>query len=178
MKEETIKYLQNVLGVEADGDIGPITRKALHTKLLQIACKELGVSEIGKSNTGKRVKEYQATTNLGGTGWPWCAAYICWIFKQAGIFTEDDRPKTAAAYGFETWAKKLGISVIKKPDKVLKGDIVIYSFSHIGIASSDSGTNGTFTAYEGNTNAAGSREGGSVLEKYRNLSSVRSVVRF
>lgn len=178
MKDETIKYLQTALKVEADGDIGPITRKALHTKLLQIACKELGVSEIGKTNSGKRVKEYQDTTDLGGTNWPWCAAYICWIFKQAGIFTENNRPKTASAFGFEQWGKSLGINVIKKPTSIVKGDVVIYSFSHIGIASSDSGKNGTFTAYEGNTNSAGSREGGSVLEKYRNISAVRSVLRF
>jgi len=178
MKDETVKYLQRAIEVYDDGDIGPITRKALFNKLLKIAKNELGVSEIGHTNSGKRVEEYQASTSYDNTNWPWCAAFICFIFKEAKIFTEDDRPKTPAAYGFEGWADSLGIRVIRNPDTIRKGDIVIYSFSHIGIASSKSRSNNAFKAIEGNTNRSGSREGGSVLEKTRRESVVRSVVRF
>jgi len=37
---------------------------------------------------------------------------------------------------------------------------------------------GTFTAIEGNTNAAGEREGGAVLRKRRKVELVRSAVKF
>jgi hypothetical protein len=176
MKIEIIKHLQGVLDVETDGIIGPITKKALHDKLVAIARKEIGVSEIGTTNTGKRVKEYQASTSLGGTGWPWCAAFICWIFLESGIFTNENRPKTAGAFRFEEWGNQLGIPVIKKPKEIKRGDIVIYTFSHIGIATNDS-IKGRFKAIEGNTDGGGSREGGAVMEKSRTISSVRSVIR-
>ena len=35
-------------------------------KLIEIARREVGVREVGR-NTGKRVREYQAATNLEGT---------------------------------------------------------------------------------------------------------------
>lgn len=177
MKKENIIHLQNSLGVNPDGDIGPITRKAYADKLIRIGSKEIGVSEIGKSNTGKRVKEYQASTSLGGTGWPWCSAFIVWIFLQAGFFDDKNRPKTAAAFEWEDFGYKIGMKVIESPESILRGDIVIWSFSHISIATSDSGKSGSFLSLEGNTNEAGSREGGSVLEKFRTIPKVRSVIR-
>lgn len=178
MNKETIIYLQNAVNVEPDAIIGPITKKALFDKLIAIGRKEIGTSEIGFSNTGKRVKEYQAVTSLGGTGWPWCAAFIDFIFYKAGIFTEENRPKTAAAFGWETYGKKMGLKVIKNPESILRGDVVIWKFSHISLATGDSDKSGRFMSLEGNTNDGGSRDGGSVLEKSRSMSAVRSVVRF
>ena len=86
------------------------------------------------------------------------------------------RPTTAAAFGFEEWAKREG-AVYKNPRSVKRGDVVVYSFSHIGIADSDSDKDGSFTAREGNTNVAGGRECGAVLRKVRKMGLVRSSVR-
>lgn len=180
MNNDEIIYLQDALKVEKDGDIGPITRKAYADKLVTIAKKEIGVHEIGDTNTGKRVQEYQSTTSLEGTGWPWCAAFICFLFKVSMMFTDENRPKTASAYGYESWGKSVGLNVVKDPKSIKRGDIVIFDFSHIGLATSDSDKNGKFSTIEGNTScgvAGSQRDGGGVYERTRSITSIRSVVR-
>jgi hypothetical protein len=53
---------------------------------LQAAESQVGTTEspLG-SNRGARVQSYQSSTALGGTGWPWCAAFVCWVWQQAGF---------------------------------------------------------------------------------------------
>jgi hypothetical protein len=111
-----------------------------------------------------------------------CAAFICWLFREAmkdGNYTFE-RPKTAGAYDFENWARNQDSSVVlKKPHKadVQAGDIVIFTFSHIGIATSGPDNDGYVSTIEGNTDGSGSREGGAVLAKKRKLSQIRSIIR-
>jgi hypothetical protein len=60
----------------------------------------------------------------------------------------------------------------------MPGDLVIFTFSHIGIAVSSPDKMGNLATVEGNTDSAGSREGGGVYFKTRNLSKIRSRIRF
>jgi hypothetical protein len=76
------------------------------------------------------------------------------------------------------WSKQNNCLVFKANDKVLKpskGDIVVFTFSHIGIVESNHGN--IISTIEGNTNAVGSREGIVVARKSRPLSIVRSFIR-
>ena len=68
---------------------------------------------------------------------------------------------------------------MRKPtnEDIKAGDIVVFTFSHIGIAVKDVDSSGYVVTIEGNTNGAGSREGGSVLEKKRHVSIFRSRLR-
>ena len=56
---------------------------------MQIAYGELGVQEYlepGKSN--KRIELYQSTTqakSMWNDSIPWCASFVNWVLKQAGI---------------------------------------------------------------------------------------------
>jgi cell wall-associated NlpC family hydrolase len=59
--------------------------------------------------------------------------------------------------------------------KAQAGDIVMYTFSHVGIVISDNGK--TIQTVEGNTNGEGSREGDGVYFKTRNKSLVKRFVR-
>ena len=88
------------------------------------------------------------------------------------------RPTTPGAWAFEKWAVKAGAELIKPASKtkIRRGDILIYTFSHIGIAVSDE-NDSRVDAVEGNTNKAGSREGDGVYKKSRKKSQVRSVIR-
>jgi hypothetical protein len=158
-----------------------VVNSAAKTAIIQAAQSKVGVTETS-TNQGAGIEELWAATNYPG-GYnaraPWCAAFVCWCVQKAGVFSEADRPKTAAAYrggGYESWARGLSnaVKLTTNPSKVYAGDLVIFSFSHIGIASSDSDANGKFQTIEGNTDAAGSREGGGVLVKTRSLSLVRS----
>lgn len=155
----------------------------LSEKLVSLAKKEIGVEEVNGSNCGPRVDEYKAATWLNPKkGWPWCAAFICWLFREGmkdGKYSFK-RPRTAGAWDFENWCRQQDNSVIlRKPHKndVKAGDIVIFTFSHIGIATGPPDSSGLVPTIEGNTDGAGSREGGSVLAKKRKLSQIRSVIR-
>ena len=161
--------------------------KTIATTLADIAHAEIGVEEIDGSNSGPRVEEYQSATNLAGTGYAWCAAFICWCVREAAIkagvkFTETfKRPTTAGAWALEAWSLKQDHSTwtLKRPGRdLLPGDLVIYNFSHCGIVRTAPDDTGHFTAIEGNTNHAGSREGGAVWLKWRRTLEVRSRIRF
>ena len=146
------------------------------SRLLEIARGEIGVVETS-TNQGPGISKYWSATDYT-SGYSdrasWCAAFTTWCIQQAGIFSEDDRPKTASAFkggGFESWAQskapttKLNV----RPKHVNVGDIVIFSFSHIGIASTESDINGKFKSIDGNT-------GDAVREKNRKTSMVRSSI--
>ena len=194
-KKEVVKAVQKLIGVSADGADGPVTWNAILSelstkkdnmngkdvpqKMVLIAREEIGVSEVDGSNCGPRVDEYKAATWLDADkGWPWCAAFICWLVREAidGEDVKFKRPRTAGAWDFENWAKQQvanGIDLRKPTNEDIKaGDIVVFTFSHIGIAIKDIDSSGYVTTIEGNTNGAGSREGGSVLEKKRHVSKM------
>ena len=199
-KKEVVKAVQKLIGVSADGADGPVTWNAILSelstkkdnmngkdvpqKMVLLAREEIGVSEVDGSNCGPRVDEYKAATWLDpDKGWPWCAAFICWLVREA-IEGEDvafKRPRTAGAWDFENWAKQestKGVELRKPTNEDIKaGDIVVFTFSHIGLAVKDADSSGYVVTIEGNTNVAGSREGGSVLEKKRHVSKIRSRIR-
>jgi cell wall-associated NlpC family hydrolase len=203
-KKQKVMNVQKALGLTADGVDGPKTWNAIEDavvkdkpqptpsaptgntiaeKLVALAKKEVGVEEVNGTNCGPRVNEYKAATWLDSTkSWPWCAAFICWLFREAmkdGKYTFK-RPQTAGAYDFENWCRQQDSSVsLKKPHSgdIKSGDIVIFNFSHIGIAVGSPDSDGYVKTIEGNTDGAGSREGGAVLEKRRKISSIRSRIR-
>jgi|TARA_R100000479_G_scaffold168654_1_gene109814 hypothetical protein len=199
-KKQVVKAVQKLIGVSADGVDGPITWNAILSelstkkdamngkdipqKMVALAREEIGVSEVDGTNCGPRVDEYKAATWLDADkGWPWCAAFICWLVREAieGEDVKFKRPRTAGAWDFENWAKQQvanGVDLRKPTNEDIKaGDIVVFSFSHIGLAVKDIDSSGYVTTIEGNTNGAGSREGGSVLEKNRHVSKIRSRIR-
>lgn len=202
-REDLVKRVQASLGLTADGVDGPRTWRAiadavalkpaiqpvtvatsgkLADELVGLARKEVGVEEVNGTNCGPRVNEYKAATWLDPKqSWPWCAAFICWLMREAmkdGEYSFE-RPRTAGAWDFENWAvkQKKGVD-LKKPHNgdIKPGDIVMFTFSHIGLAISEP-KNGVVETIEGNTDGEGSREGGAVLVKKRKLSSIRSRIR-
>jgi len=202
-RHEHIRNVQRALGLVADGQDGPVTWRTIYSsvrergfrsgfssagdEMVRLAKDEIGVSEVDGTNCGERVDEYKAATWLDSDkGWPWCAAFICWLVREA-IENENvlfERPQTAGAWDFENWAKKNenGLALNKPLEAgekpyVRAGDIVVFRFSHIGLAIGEPNSKGYVATIEGNTNGAGSREGGSVLEKSRHLSAIRSVIR-
>ena len=166
-------YKRYLSSVKTDG-IGDI--------VATIAEAEVGVREVPiDSNRGERVEEYQKATWLDGTGWPWCAAFVCWCIREASK-TETalfDLPLTAGAWDFVNWANDQGLQVFDPQEGkplIRRGDIIVFRFSHIGIAVQDS-IYDLIQTVEGNTDEQGSREGGGVYKKTRYRSSVRSVIR-
>lgn len=154
-------------------------------KLVELAAKEVGIEEIDGTNCGPRVNQYKGATNLPPTeAWPWCAAFICWLMREAmlacgGSYTFK-RPTTAGAWDLENWSLRQDESTqTKKPHRgdIIPGDIIPFTFSHVGLAVSAPDRNGYVKTIEGNTDKAGSREGGGVYRKLRHISKIRSRIR-
>jgi hypothetical protein len=158
----------------------------LAQRLVELAKKEVGVEEIGGTNCGPRVNEYKAATWLPpDQAWPWCAAFIDWLvmkaMEESGKEFTFQRPRTAGAWDLENWSMKQDGSTWTKlnpqASDIAPGDIVIFTFSHVGLAI---GTpeKGMVETIEGNTDGNGSRDGGGVWKKQRKLSLIRSRIRF
>lgn len=176
------------------GRPGPLTRDALRRYreaegavdsfpeiFAQVAEAEVGEKEYG-NNGGPAVRRYQGASWLQPGAWPWCAAFVCWVYREAVVRTERpapfSRPRTAGAWDFERWARDNGVPLLKPAtsETVRRGDIVVFTFSHIGIAVADE-QGGLVETVEGNTNDAGSREGDGVYRKKRAKRKIRSVIR-
>jgi len=158
--------------------------KTLAEKLVALTRPEIGVEEVDGTNCGVRVDAYKSATNLPPhEAWPWCAAFVCWLVREAmrdgGPYTFA-RPTTAGAWDFENWSLKQDDSThtLRNPGRnIAPGDIVIFKFSHIGICLRGPEA-GRIRTVEGNTDAAGLREGGGVFEKSRSLDSIKTRIRF
>jgi hypothetical protein len=143
---------------------------------------QIGVRET-KKNGGDQIAAYQAATWLPVGPWAWCAAFCCWVVQKSiqGRSVTFQRPRTAGAWDFENWCRSVDNSVkLKKPHKgdIKRGDIICFTFSHIGIALGSPDEEGNVLTCEGNTNGAGSREGDGVYKKTRHISKIRSRIRF
>lgn len=158
--------------------------KTLAEKLVALAQPEIGVEEVDGTNCGVRVDAYKSATNLPPhEAWPWCAAFIDWLVREAmrdgGPYTFA-RPTTAGAWDLENWSLKQDDSThtLRNPGRnIAPGDIVIFKFPHVGLAvGAPDGE--TVETIEGNTDAEGSREGGGVFRKRRKLSQIKTRIRF
>lgn len=161
---------------------------SLVSEIVRIAKGEVGVREVGSTNCGVRVDQYKAATWLNPKkGWAWCAAFVCWVIREALLASSTKqtktfkRPRTASAWDFENWSLAQDSTTwLRKPHKndIAPGDIVMFTFSHIGFALSTPDAKGNIQTVEGNTDDAGSREGGGVYLKSRHVSKIRSRIRF
>ncbi len=203
--EETWKAVlkfQNTVQLKEDGIVGKNTWKLLslatsHAEntylpqflLADIANQYIGVRETGKNRAGtsQKMREIFNADDLvvnGKTdGYPWCAAFVSLciqkLCRQSPFYAALYPPReTSVSLFLNVWAKQNNCLIFKPTDEVrqpLKGDIVVFTFSHIGIVEANRGT--MLSTIEGNTNAAGGREGIEVARKLRPPNIIRAFIR-
>lgn len=168
----------------------------LPERVALIALSMVGLHEqpLG-SNKGPLIQQFfdadYYKPNAADNGYAWCASFVCRIVQLAMVAlaipetSGFKRPRTPSAFGLADWSRAQDKTTQTKdwPGRDIKrGDIVIFSFSHCGIAISDADETGYFETVEGNTNQAGSREGTHVVWKKgrseRAVTSVRNRIRF
>lgn len=143
--------------------------------VIDIASDEIGVIEHGGNNRGKRVEEYLAAAALP-PGNPWCAAFVAWVLKKAGIPIDPKKgwPLTGYCPHVETWAKQRGILYTAPA----RGDaFLLYDAEgpfHIGFVEKVR-TDGFVDTIEGNTNDGGSADGDGVYRRRRAIGQCRFV---
>jgi len=140
---------------------GPIPKT--YKKLIPIARAELWVREETGNNDGKRIEEYQATVGLK-KGDPYCAAFISWVFKQAGY----SAPRTG-------WSPSL-FPLTRLVKAATPGNVFGIYFpslkriAHCGFVEHVKGD--WISTVEGNTNVSGSREGDGVHRRFRHKKTI------
>ena len=112
-------------------------------KAVEVATREVGVAEDPPgSNRGPRVQTYQAATTLAGTGWPWCAAFVQWVWTQAGVETDCCSASTEAMW-------LMGRAKGWLSDTPLPGCAILWRGVHTGIVVAVS--DGVVETVEGNS---------------------------
>lgn len=135
-------------------------------KLVGIAQNEVGVREKSGRNDGIKVSEYLALVKLKA-GEPWCAAYISWVFAQAGYA----KPRTG-------WSPDLFPS-FRLARSALPGNLIGVYFpekgriAHVGMIVKTH--DDWITSCEGNTNIQGGREGDGVYLRTRHRRTISTI---
>ena len=99
----------------------------------------------------------------GGSGYPWCAVFVSWCARQAGIPTSviKNSAGAGASSSYFNIPYYSGSSYTPK-----EGDLFFtQSWSHVGIVTGVSGN--SFYTVEGNTSPDGSNEGSGVYARTR-----------
>ncbi len=149
-----------------------------------IGAMEASGNQMGTDPRMREIFEADSLMSAGDTdGYPWCCSFISMcvqkLIGQSPHYAMVHPPKTASVLNFRTrWAPAQNCLVFPPNHAVHsphKGDVVVFTFSHIGVVD-EVGTNMVYTI-EGNTNEAGSREGTSVLRKSRAFGIIRCFIR-
>lgn len=162
--------------------------------LAKIAESQVGVVEVGGNNRGPQIQAYQSATWLAGTGWKWCAAFVCWVVWQAlqktGITPDEwKRPRTAGAWDLEEWAwgnkphaRNLKWTCFKSTPTTppRRGDICTFTWAHVGIVTGyDPKTKLVYTV-EGNAGASDTSDSSAdgVKAKKQHVTKIRRLIRY
>lgn len=131
--------------------------------LLDVARSQLGVHEDPPYSNRVKYSDW-----YGMVG-PWCDMFVSWCAEQSG--NADVIGRFAYTPSHEAWFRSKGREVNIRDAE--PGDILFFNFigrtSHVGIVEANRGDG--LVTIEGNTNGAGSRDGGSVIRHFRSWSS-------
>ena len=160
--------------------------------IADVAREYLGLRETS-TNRGPHFEEFwNATTYPEGSAdrQPWCSAFATFCVREADrrspLLQLRLPPKFPAVAQWLPWSRQpeTGCLVFRPSSSIspAAGDIVEYltgpgKLSHIGIVAKDYDHSGYLDTIEGNTNAAGSREGDGVFAKRRALTFAGSFIR-
>ena len=124
--------------------------------LLAAVQAEVGQAEAPPgSNESPRIAQYrQATAGAPGPG-PWCAYFVSWAAKQAGMPIGDSGQGFGAVDSVQAWAERTGRFVPTGTGTPRPGDLVVWD-QHIGVVESVA-ADGSIHSIEGNSSDRVSR---------------------
>ena len=132
-------------------------------QIIAIATKEIGVCENPPTSNKVKYNDWFYGHSVSGTSYPWCATFICWLFKGTGLV-----PKTASCANMLEYFE-VNNQIVKKP---IPGDLVFFKYStnnrrtnHVGLVIAVNGD--TITTIEGNTSKTSQDNGGKVMKRTR-----------
>jgi peptidoglycan hydrolase-like protein with peptidoglycan-binding domain len=146
--------------------------KHLGERAYRVAAGLVGVMESGGNNSGAKVTEI-IRANGGSGPEPWCGDFVAYCYRLSG-----SKAVTRNWAAVRLLRGATGVTGTRKPRR---GDLVRFTFDHVGMFVRDRG-DGTIETIEGNTGASGavsdSRTGGDgVYRKVRPKSLVKDYLR-
>lgn len=136
---------------------------------------QIGVRELTGNNDGPEVQEYLKAANINQPV-AWCGAFVKWVFNCCSIST------TGNAWAPSWFPASRTIWKQGKGTAPNTGDVFGIYFqskkriAHVGFI--DTWSTDHVVTVEGNTNAAGSREGDGVYRKRRLKSQIYAISRW
>jgi peptidoglycan hydrolase-like protein with peptidoglycan-binding domain len=193
--ESAVKLFQTRRNLQADGMVGPLTWAELFAEseppiervpagivgaALETALSQEGVRETSR-NRGPEVDQYITRVGLNPDGaYSWCQAFVYWCYDEAARKAQTADPCVKTAGVLDHWAKSPPATriyaerAVDDPTLLRPGAIFIVDHGagkgHTGIVTRI--FDGQIGTIEGNTNAAGSREGDGVYRKVRTIASI------
>lgn len=151
---------------------------SLSERTLMVLDSQVGVEE-NPSNWGPEVQKYLKAAGLDQPA-PWCAALLTWALLEAGADRRKLPDNAASTYFWWAWAKENKL-LRSKWLGIKRGVFALWNDrngkGHIFAVTKVLGAF-TVETIEGNTNAAGSREGRFVMRRKRNWSLLAAFTRF
>jgi len=98
--------------------------------IVEIAQSQIGVSEDHDSCNCGAVQKYG-----GSSGQPWCAFFSSWVYRQAGYKI----PSIGGARALYDWFGANQVQIPKGSGTPQPGDVIYFSYSHVGIVESFDG---------------------------------------
>jgi hypothetical protein len=116
---------------------------------VRVAQAEIGVTEDPPgSNNGVRISEYRTATAGSAPGIPWCAYFVSWAARQAGVPIGEEGQGYGAVEQIASWAERTGR--MRAPGALPEpGDLILFGGRHVGIVETVS-PDGRLTTIEGN----------------------------
>lgn len=123
--------------------------------MVALAQREVGVAEQPPgSNDAPRIAEYRTATAGASVG-PWCAYFVSWLARQAGVPIGD----TGGGFGYvpdvRAWAQRAGHWTDAAAGPPRPGDLIVWS-GHIGMVEGVR-PDGSIQTIEGNSSDRVSR---------------------
>ncbi len=135
----------------ATAPVGAVGPGGVGQRMVQIASAEVGQSEQPPgSNDSARIAQYRsATAGNPGPG-PWCAYFVSWVARQAGVPLGDQGQGFGSVDALYSWAQQTGRAYTPGSGRTPQpGDLIVFH-EHIGLVESVD-ANGTIHTIEGNS---------------------------
>ncbi|MCF0120603.1 MAG: CHAP domain-containing protein [Oscillospiraceae bacterium] len=145
--------------------------------IIKTALCELGVTEYPpRSNNVKYNTAYWGYECYGDEAYPWCMAFVWWVFREAGA--EELIIKTASCPTLARWSRSVG-KWVEGGYRI--GDVLLFRFGaegydHVGIVEAVN-SDGTYSTIEGNTSLTSDDNGGAVMRRVRYPSQIAGAYR-
>ena len=136
-------------------------------KILDTARAQLGIREEPPNSNRVKFNTAYYGRDVSGSAYPWCCAFVWWVFREAGAASLFyGGKKTASCSALLSFHKGQAVRGDYQP-----GDIIFFNFNgrknpaHVGICESWDGQ--YITTIDGNTAPTNEANGGAVMRRRR-----------